>query len=87
MSRKHLSTAAVIWWYSACRACTAKWFAPFRQSQCPRCGSITDLNERRDPPWLNVEGAASSERVEEVVPGSTATDGTEHNSTPKGSQK
>lgn len=43
------------WWYSACCSCTAKWFAPFPQPECPRCGAISELSTRIDPPWLKTK--------------------------------
>jgi len=46
------SKAIVVWYYAACRACTAKWFAPFKPLRCPRCGEIDPLVVRQNPPWL-----------------------------------
>lgn len=40
------------WHYAACPSCTAKWFAPFRPVQCPRCGTLVKHSERRMPPWI-----------------------------------
>ena len=38
-------------WYFACPACTAKWFAPDRQMDCPRCGTPAEAAEQRPEPW------------------------------------
>lgn len=40
--------------YSACEACTAKWFARTRLGHCPRCGSERLQHTAARPPW---EGA------------------------------
>jgi putative RNA 2'-phosphotransferase len=38
-------------WYHVCQHCTAKWFAPARRVDCPRCGRVSRARERRVPPW------------------------------------
>ncbi len=48
-----------VWWYTACRSCTAKWFAPFQPVRCPRCGATMLESQQGSPPWLASQADAS----------------------------
>jgi hypothetical protein len=39
------------WRYFVCQ-CDAKWFAPLRETRCPRCSRFRVSNIRLTPPWL-----------------------------------
>jgi hypothetical protein len=51
MPRDHQSIASTTTWYHACSGCTAKWFAPAAEYDCPRCGLLSQTTERLSPPW------------------------------------
>lgn len=54
-----------IWFYAACRYCTAKWFSPLPPLRCPRCGTLEPLTTVETPPWLNAQNVAEHQKTKE----------------------